>query len=127
MVNAPIELESETFDEELNSVLLEQEPIAERESSDLLVKAFEDERSIFNRLPTEDGEELHFRLDPTLRLANLLNGTDAARIRRLAAAGVVHARVVVNMADNPNNEQVYHDGTSFEQQVIMRFPYITLF
>lgn len=60
---------------------------------------------------------MDFRLDPTLRLANLLNGTDEVRIRNLAAAGVVHARVLVNMADNPNNDEIRDGGTSFERQV----------
>lgn len=119
MVNALIELDIETDESqvELESVLAEQLPVSLVDSGDLLVFAFENERSIFDRVNTEEGGfELDFRLDPTLRLANLLNGADEIRIRNLAAAGVVHARVLVNMADNPNNEEISDGGTSFDCQ-----------
>ena len=118
--DTPVDFDEDELTIEIEDVLAEQLPIAEQNRMDFLVNAFEEERSVFNRVPMELNNgalELDFQIDSTLRLANLLNGTDAVRIRNLAAAGVVHARVIIRMAEFPGDEDVHNDESSFETQV----------
>ena len=119
--DTPVDFEDDELTIEIEDVLTEQLPIAEQNGMDFLINAFEEERPVFNRVPTEldNGTlELDFRIESTLRLANLLNEVDAVRIRILAAAGVVHARVFIRMADFSGVEDVHNDESSFETKVM---------
>lgn len=90
----------------VDHVLYEQLPNSQTTQIDFVVNFWEAKRSVLARVLTEEDSsvELDFDRDPSLRLANLVKGPDEERIRTLVAAGVMNARVLVNMFDNPDDE-----------------------
>lgn len=79
---------------------------------DNLVRALERERDQGNIL--EPDPEAHIPLVPGLRVEDLRNGNEeaAARIRNLAAAGNLHARVLIELDGGPPAL-----ATPFEEEV----------
>lgn len=121
---------------ELDEVLTEQLPIAPLNNMDEIVRALEGERDTGNIVEPEDApeeieEEGNAQLIPGLRLDDLRNGNEeeAARIRNLAAAGNLHARVLIQLheerfidddnrsVDSSNDERQPQQIVPFESEV----------
>ena len=51
--DTPVDFEDDELTIEIEDVLTEQLPIAEQNGMDFLINAFEEERPVFNRVPTE--------------------------------------------------------------------------
>ena len=111
-VDNPVEIE---VDEVINNETI---PFSESNNLDNLVMSLEQDR---NQRNIAEPVEENFQLVPGLRLDDLSNGNEeaAARIRDLAAAGNLHARVLLDLHNHPGDRHDLdeEETTSFEHEV----------